>query len=88
MNNGAVYQDAYGVRNTSLAEMARNRVRNPGPGLGGTQCPAAEHLFAVSENGSRTWRNAREDEREELRNEIIAGGQCCQGETGTCPLRG
>ncbi len=88
MNNRVIYQDAYGVRNTSLAEMARDRVRNPGPSLGGTQCPAAEHLFAVSENGGRTWRNAREDEWEELRKEIIAAGQCCQGETETCPLRG
>ena len=50
----------------NMAEMARGRVANPGPNLGGTQCPASEFTFAVSEDGGENWHNPRPEEKEAL----------------------
>ena len=70
-----------------MAEMARRRVANPGPSLGGTQCPASEFTFAVSDDGGENWRNPRPDEKKALDQAIIDTSRCCQETPNTCFLR-
>ena len=64
--------------------MAATRVRNPGPNLGGTECPASEFTFAVSDDGGENWRNHRPDEQKALDQVIVDTGQCCQGTLDNC----
>lgn len=80
------YQDTW-EKYPSMAEMAGRRVANPGPNLGGTQCPASQFTFAVSEDGGENWRNPRPDEQEALNQAIIATGRCCQKTPDNCFVR-
>ena len=70
-----------------MAESALNRVSNPGPNLGGIQCPASESTFAVSNDGGENWRNPRPEEQEALNQAIIATSRCCQDTPNSCFLR-
>ena len=42
------------------------RVDQPGPNLGGSQCPAWQFTFTVSEDDGASWRNPTTEEKEEL----------------------
>ena len=56
------YRDTW-EKYPSMTEMGRHRAANSGPNLGGTQCPASEFTFAVSDDGGENWRNPRSDEQ-------------------------
>ena len=71
----------------SIAEMAMVRVDQPGPNLGGSQCPAWQFTFAVSEDDGASWRNPTTEEKEELAQAIRDTGRCCQRDITTCSVR-
>ena len=82
-----IYQDSWRIRFHSIPGIARYRVENPAPQLGGVQCPALEYTFSVSTNGGKSWRNPRESEQQELRQSIIDTGGCCRQDLANCPIQ-
>ena len=81
-----IYRGSWGDRLDSMPELARYRVENPAPPLGGVQCPALEYTFAVSIYGGQSWHNPGAHEKQELRQSILETSGCCLKDLENCPV--
>ena len=79
-----IYRDTWKITYDSLEQTAQDRVANPGPLLGGAECPAAQFTLAASDDNGATWRNLTPSETQELINRVALQPQCCQNAGTDC----